>query len=148
MSAASFPRQPARANSAAAVFLQGGARRVRLRVFLGSDRAGPFPTRLRSSSLRLCRALPPPPTNTTRNPLLSFRLRGSSLLRFAERRFTRSLLFHEPPRTTRAVLPPSSFHRCLLQFIALWLQPPDEIPQKKFCLRQNGKKAKGKRPEA
>ena len=38
---------------------------------------------------------------TTRNPLLSFRFSGEFLSRFAERRFL-GLLFHEPPRSTRA----------------------------------------------
>src|SRR5262245_42819684 len=37
---------------------------------------------------------------TRRNPRLSLRLPGSSLLRFADRQLT-ALLFHPPPRLTR-----------------------------------------------
>jgi hypothetical protein len=43
---------------------------------------------------------PAAPPHTTRNPLLSFRLSGLFLLRFAERQFA-GLLFQLPPRSTR-----------------------------------------------
>ena len=41
------------------------------------------------------------PINTNRKPMLLFRLPGSLLLRLQERRLPGSLLFHDPPRTTR-----------------------------------------------
>jgi hypothetical protein len=39
---------------------------------------------------------------TTRNPMFLFRLSGSFLLRYAQRALS-ALLFHEPPRNTRAL---------------------------------------------
>jgi hypothetical protein len=45
-------------------------------------------------------------SNTTRNPMLMFRLAGSFLLRYAQRAFL-ELLKYEPPRTTRRCIEPA-----------------------------------------
>ena len=53
---------------------------------------------------------PTAPTDTTRNPLLSFRLSGLFLLRFAERQFC-GLLFQQPPRSRRRLYGPVPLER-------------------------------------
>ena len=58
----------------------------------------PRPWRLRKCT--------PAGNTATRKPLLSFRLSGLFLLRFAERQFL-GLLFQEPPRSTRRLYSPN-----------------------------------------
>ena len=60
-------------------------------------------------------------SRTQRNPMLSFRLSGSFLLRLAARRFL-GLLFHDPPRKTRTMRPHASSKRELPK--KLLAQPP------------------------
>jgi hypothetical protein len=80
-------------------FLQGEAARVRL--FLALGWRGFRPGQPSRRFVGFVNALPPATTSTQRNPLLSLRLRGSSLFRYDERRFVSVLLFHEAPRSTR-----------------------------------------------